>query len=182
MRMPRTATKSSETHEDRARRMVNQDPIMRDGPKLVTLAEAAAEVGISVRSSSDTTLTFAFPPNVDPQHQPVGSLVLVQMRRQKGRVGNVLMAGETRDINRDNEQIARVVALGSLAFKNREKLTAWPEGAWAAVGDFVRVPKYGKEAWIIKLPGEEEPVIFNLVRDTDVLAIVTDPLNVVHYV
>ena len=39
--------------------------------------------------------------------------------------------------------IGRVVEIGPLAFKNRETMESWPEGSWASVGDYVRVPKWG---------------------------------------
>lgn len=140
---------------------------------------------LKTAKSSDATLDWAFPKGLDPLHKPCGSYVLVQMRRQKARVGRIILSGDTRDTNRDNEQVARVVALGPLAYRIRSgaaAMTPWPEGAYCKAGDFVRVPKYGKEAWKVEVLGDEEPVIFNLIRDTDVIARVTKPLDVVNYV
>ena len=41
--------------------------------------------------------------------------------------------------------IGKVIAVGPLAFRNRETAQLWPEGAWCAVGDFIIVPKYQGE-------------------------------------
>lgn len=137
---------------------------------------------LKTTTKSEATIDWAFPQGLDAMHTPCGSYLLVQMRRQKAKAGRIFLPGETRDANRDNEQVARVVSMGPLAFRDRKTMEAWPEGAYCAEGDFVRVPKYGKEAWKVEVPGQEEPVMFNLIRDTDVIARVTDPLNVVNYV
>lgn len=154
------------------------------GPKtLITRDPSAPATPIRlVDAATEEKLAWAFPAGIDPLHAPCSSYILVQMRRQKAKVGRIHLPGESRDVNRDNEQVARVVAFGPLAYLNRDTLQPWPEGAWCAVGDFVRVPRYGKEAWRIELPGEEEPVVFNIIKDTDVIARVTDPLAVKAYV
>lgn len=82
-------------------------------------------------------------PRVNAGCSPAGNLVLVQIRQPKLRTaGGILIDGEIRKTEFDNTQVAKVVAVGALAFKDRKTLQHWPEGAWCAVGDYVRVPKY----------------------------------------
>ncbi len=116
-------------------------------------------------------------PNVDPGVKPLGSRVLVQVRRAKRKTkGGIILADEARDTEQWNTQVAKVVAIGPLAFKNRNTMQSWPEGDWVQVGSFVRAPKYGGDRFGVT--GEDgEEIIFVLVNDLDLLGIVTgDPL------
>ena len=55
-------------------------------------------------------------PNTDPGVRPFGSRVLVQFRQAKMKTkGGIILAGETRDTEVWNTQVAKVVALGPLA-------------------------------------------------------------------
>lgn len=93
------------------------------------------------------TLEDAFP-QADPALRPFGSSVIVQIRTPKlATTGGILLADETRETDQWNTQVAKVVAIGPVAFKNRETLQPWPEGAWVKPGMYVRVPKYGGDKW-----------------------------------
>ena len=117
----------------------------------------------------------AFPP-IDPGVQPFGSRVLLQIRRAKTKTkGGIILAGETRDTETWNTQVAKVVAIGPLAFHNRNTMEPWPEGSWVAVGDYVRAPKYGGDRWSVR-HGEDE-VLFVIFNDLDLVGKITgDPL------
>lgn len=130
----------------------------------------------------EQTLEDAFP-SADPQHRPYGSLVLVQSRSPKMKTaGGILLPDETRYTIQWNTQVNKVIAVGPIAFKNRDTQELWPEGAWCEVGDFVRCGKYPLDRWEVKLP-DGGFAIFGLVRDLDLLAEVTgDPLSVVAFV
>ena len=82
--------------------------------------------------------------------------------------------------------IGKVVAIGPLAFKNRDTMQPWAEGAWAELGEFVRVPRWGGDRWERKVPGadaNEEPVLFMTINDHELIARVTDnPLSFKTYV
>jgi hypothetical protein len=53
----------------------------------------------------------------------------------------------------------------------------WPEGAWCAVGDFVRSPKYGGDRWTVT--HDEEEIEFVMFNDLDILGKVTgDPTKI----
>jgi co-chaperonin GroES (HSP10) len=125
-------------------------------------------------------LSAAFP-SVEPGIEPCGSRVLLQIRTPKKYKGSVLLPDDSRDTEKWNTQVGRVINLGPLAFKNRNTLESWKEGAWTEVGDFVRFPKYGGDKWEVTGPDGEE-VLFLLVNDLDVLGRVTgDPLAIKAY-
>ena len=93
---------------------------------------------------------------------------------------------ETKETEKWQNMIGKVVALGPLAFKNRDTMQPWAEGTWAEVGDYVRVPKWGGDRWEIKVPGDDEvedPVLFMTLNDHELIAKVTgNPLSFKAYV
>lgn len=126
--------------------------------------------------TSEDALKEAFP-DADPGIQPFGSRVLVQIRTPKKKsAGGIIIDTGSRDTEKWNTQVAKVISIGPLAFKNRSTMESWPEGSWCAVGDYVRVAKYGGDRWEVPLENGETAmyVIFN---DLDIIGRVTgDPL------
>ncbi len=117
-------------------------------------------------------------PDVDAGIIPFGSRVMVQIRRAKDKTkGGIYIPEEARKTEASNTQVAKVAAIGPLAYKNRNTMDMWPEGSWCQVGDFVRTPKYGGDRWTVKHNEEEiEFVIFN---DLDIIGKVTaDPTTI----
>jgi co-chaperonin GroES (HSP10) len=130
------------------------------------------------------SLEWAFP-EVDAGVEPLGSRVLVQLRRvKKTTASGIIIAQESRDHEKYNTQIAKIIMLGPLAFKKRDTMEPWPEGVWATNNDFVRIPKYGGDRFEVEVPGEpEEPALFMLLNDHELIAKVTgDPLKFWEYV
>lgn len=131
-----------------------------------------------------TSLDQAFPP-VDPEHIPLGSLVLVQVRHALSEsAGGIIIDTETRKTERDNTQVAKVISYGPIAFCNRNTGAPWPEGAWCQPGDFVRIPKYQGERWSVNVKladGKDEAVEFALFKDIALLAKITNPLSIRSY-
>jgi co-chaperonin GroES (HSP10) len=123
------------------------------------------------------SLDEAFPP-CDPGIQPFGSRVLVQIRTPKQKTkGGIILTSETRETDAWNTQIAKVVSVGSLAFKNRTTMEAWPEGSWCQEGDYVRVPKYGGDRWTVKTTNGDDEALLVIFNDLDLVGKVTgDPL------
>jgi hypothetical protein len=77
--------------------------------------------------------------------------------------------------------VAKVIAIGPLAFKKRDSLEPWPEGNWIEVGDYVRMPKWGGDRWEVPYghPDEGSTALFSVFNDHEVIAKVTgDPLKV----
>jgi co-chaperonin GroES (HSP10) len=130
--------------------------------------------------STPTTLELAFP-EVDPGVRPFGSRVLVQIRSpRKATRGGLILPDETKDTERWNTQVAKVIALGPVAFKNRTTLQPWPEGDWARPGAFVRVPKYGGDRWEVSYgPADDDKALFVIFDDLNLVGEVTgDPLAI----
>ncbi len=117
-------------------------------------------------------------PACDPGVQPFGSRVLVQIRTPKRKTaGGIILTSETRETDAWNTQIAKVIAMGELAFRNRTTMERWPEGNWCEVGDFVRVPKYGGDRWTVKTTDGEDEALLVIFNDLDLTGKVTgDPL------
>jgi len=131
-----------------------------------------------VSMTSEDALAEAFP-DVDPGVQPFGSRVLVQIRTPRRITkGGIILSSETQDTEKWNTQVAKVISVGPLAFKNRDTQQSWPEGAWCTAGDFVRVPKYGGDRWEVPV-NKNDSAMFVIFNDLDVIGQVTgDPLAV----
>ena len=131
-------------------------------------------------------LKWAFP-DVSPGQKPFGGRVVVQLRRiKKTTASKIILVAETKETEKWQNMIGKVVEVGPLAFKNRDTMQSWPEGSWAEVGDYVRVPKWGGDRWEREVPGEEgneDPVLFMTINDHELIAKVTDdPLSFKAYV
>lgn len=133
-------------------------------------------------------------PLVDPGLRPFGNLVLCQIRKAKSRTaGGIDIPDEALATEQYNTQVAKVLAIGPIAFKNRNTGEMWPEGAWAKPGMFVRVAKYQGDRWVkqfqrrgVDHAGREQDVTdevtFVLFKDLALLGEFTeDPLAVRAY-
>jgi co-chaperonin GroES (HSP10) len=118
-------------------------------------------------------------PVADPGITPFGSRVLVQIRSPKTKTASgIILDNGSRDTEKWNTQVAKVVSVGSLAFKNRNSMESWPEGSWCGPGDYVRVAKYGGDRWEVPLPNGES-ALFVIFNDLDIIGQVTgDPLAI----
>jgi co-chaperonin GroES (HSP10) len=130
----------------------------------------------------DQTLEEAFP-IVDPLMAPYGARVLVQLRavKEKTTTSGIVLVEETREAEKWNTMIGKVIAIGPLAFRKRESMEPWPEGAWAQVGDFVRVPKWGGDRWEIDFEqgANKGKALFTFFNDHELIGKVTgDPLAI----
>lgn len=121
-------------------------------------------------------------PAVDPGAKPLGARILVQLRRTKKTVtsAGIVLVQETKETEKWQNMVAKVIAIGPLAFKKRDTMEPWPEGSWCEVGDYLRVPKWGGDRWEVPVPGEddtEDPALFMVLNDHEVIAKLTgDPL------
>ena len=144
---------------------------------------ATFEASYDVPSQSD--LDWAFP-NVASGMEPFGGRIIVQLRRIKKKSERIVLVQETKENEKWNNMIGKVIAVGPLAYKNRDTMQSWPEGSWAQVGDYVRVPKWGGDRWEIKVPNgndEDDPVLFMTLNDHELIAkVVANPLSFKAYV
>lgn len=135
----------------------------------------------STVAGDSADLREAFPA-VDPGAIPLGARVLVQLRRTKKTVtsAGIILVSETKETEKWQNMVAKVIALGPLAFKKRDTMEPWVEGIWCEVGDFLRVPKWGGDRWEVPVPGadpEDDPALFMVLNDHEVIAKLTgDPL------
>ena len=144
--------------------------------------QVVALIAGTQEASDPAELAWAFP-EVNAGQAPFGGRVIVQLRRVKKTVngGRIILVAETKESEKWNNMIGKVICVGPLAFKNRETMASWPEGSWAEVGDYVRVPRWGGDRWERAVPGEdagEDPVLFMTINDHELIAKVTDdPLS-----
>jgi co-chaperonin GroES (HSP10) len=117
-----------------------------------------------------STLQDAFP-EVSPGVYPMGARVLVQLRtvREKTASGIVLVE-DTKVFNKSTTQMAKVVWLGPIAYRNRDNGNQWPEGVWCRPGEYVRIPKFGGDRFERKIPGTEDTAVFCIFSDHEIIA------------
>ena len=121
---------------------------------------------------SAAKLEEAFP-DVTPGVKPLGARVLVQLRTVRAKtVSGIVLVDDTRDFNKANTQLGKVIALGPIAFCNRETGKTWNEGVWAEPGQFVRIPKYGGDRFSRRIPDSEDEAVFCILSDHELIACV----------
>ena len=134
-------------------------------------------------ASNEAEMAWAFP-SVDPGAKPLGGRILVQLRRSKKATtaSGIILVEETKETEKWQNMVAKVILIGPLAFRHRDTMASWPEGSWCSVGDYIRVPKWGGDRWEVKVPGEdshEASALFMVLNDHEVIAQLTgDPLKV----
>jgi co-chaperonin GroES (HSP10) len=131
-----------------------------------------------VAQTYEDAIAEAFPA-VAAGIQPFGSRVLVQIRTPKRKTaGGIILDTGTRDTEKWNTQVAKVISHGPVAYRNRNNLEPWPEGSWAHPGEFVRVPKYGGDRWEVAI-NNNDAALFVIFNDLDIIGKVQgDPLAI----
>lgn len=142
---------------------------------------------VMLAGGENTDLATKYFPEVDPGVRPFGSRVLVQIRAAKSvSKGGIIFTDNTKDTERDNTQVAKVLSVGPLAYKNRNSMQDWAEGQWCQAGEYVFVPKYGGVRFERKLPagveGFDEFVQFAIIDDLNVIGAVDDPFNLKSFI
>lgn len=120
-------------------------------------------------------------PKMEPGIEPFGSRVLVQVRRVRTRrKSGLYMTKEATDTQLDNTCVAKVIAVGPLAYKNRNTMENWAEGSWCKAGEYVFVPKYGGLRWERAYKVDDDyidKVQFAIFDDLNITGSVKDALN-----
>ena len=112
-------------------------------------------------------------PEVEPGATPCGNQILVQYRTLKTKTsGGIALLQDTQDFNNGTTQVARIVKIGQIAFKDRGTGADWVEGAWAKVGDVVITPRWGGFRFEIPIPGTDDVAIFATFEDFNVKLVV----------
>ena len=110
-------------------------------------------------------------PQVSPGLTPLGARVIIQLRTFIERTeSGIVLPEDTKEFNKANTQLGRIVSLGAIAFRNRDTGVIWREGVWARPGDFVRVPKWGGDRFERTIPGTKNKAIFCIFSDHEIIA------------
>ena len=122
---------------------------------------------------SDREIAEMFP-DIDPEFRPHGHRVIVQIRRVVAKSsGGIILSSSTKETEAYNNTIAKLIAVGPLAFKNRGTGEPWPEGVWASVGEYVKVPRWGGDRWTVDLNDGLEPIMLAVLSDGDLIGTYT---------
>lgn len=148
--------------------------------------KALPHIVAAVRNSADyrnNPEVLARFPEVSPSVLPTGARILVQLMSHNTKTASgIVLVEETKETEKWNMQVARVIAVGELAFCNRETGRPWLEGMWAEPGDFVIVPRWGGNRRTVKGPDGME-VYFATVNDHEVIErVYGNPLNLDSYI
>lgn len=114
-------------------------------------------------------------PEVDPGLTPFGTRVLVQLRLTSTKTASgIVLVDDTKKFNNENTVLCRVVALGELAFRNRDTGQRWPEGVWASPGDIVAIPQWGGFRFKRLAPETGEEIRFAILQDHELVCGIRD--------
>jgi co-chaperonin GroES (HSP10) len=134
---------------------------------------------VALNQSGDEEEKFF--PSVNPGIKPFGSRVLVQIRRVRTkRKSGIIITKQTTETILDNTCVAKVIAVGPLAYKNRNTMEPWSEGTWCEAGEYVFVPKYGGLRWEKPYKVDDsysDTIQFAIFDDLNITGSVEDPLN-----
>lgn len=112
-------------------------------------------------------------PEVEPGATPCGNQILVQYRTLKSKTsGGIALIPDTQDFNNGNTQVAKLIKIGHIAFRNRTSGEEWKEGAWAKVGDIVITPRWGGFRFEVPIPDSDDVAIFATFEDFNVKLVV----------
>jgi len=118
---------------------------------------------------SDRELADLFP-HIDTEFEPFGHRVVVQLRRVVEKTASgIIISNGTKETEAYNGQVGLLLKVGPLAFKNRTTAEPWPEGVWAAVGDYVKVPRWGGDRWTVDLRDGMAPISIAVLSDSDLI-------------
>jgi len=117
-------------------------------------------------------------PEVDPGVVPYGTRVLIQLRTVSEKTeGGIVLVEDTRDFNKENTLIGKVLGHGELAYRNRDTGSRWPEGAWCMPGDVVMCPKWGGLRFERPIPGTNDRAKFAILQDHEVICGIREGFN-----
>jgi len=142
-----------------------------------------AQAVMLVKDGSSTDKEENLFPEINAGIRPFGSRVLVQIRRAKTiSRGGIILPEITKDTELDNTCVAKVLAVGPLAYKNRNTLEPWSEGVWCTKGQYVFVPKYGGIRWERTFKDSnsdlDQKVQFAIFDDLSIVGDVEDPFEI----
>ena len=104
--------------------------------------------------------------------QPTGWRILILPFKMKEKTkGGIFMGQDTLERQQVASQCGNVLAVGSHAYKDKDR---FPNGPWCKVGDWVMFARYAGSR--IKIEGGE----VRLLNDDEVLATIKNPEDILH--
>lgn len=108
-------------------------------------------------------------PDVDPCLKPVGGRVLVQIQKvPEVTKGGVWRPQQALDADQGVMDVAKVIAVGDMAFRDKDTGKPRPGAPWYEPGQLVIIPRHGG------LRRQHKGIPFALFFDDDILGVVTD--------
>jgi len=102
--------------------------------------------------------------------QPQGWKLLIEKPKPKEKTdGGILLPDQAIEAENYLSICAKLVAVGPMAWKDRETGKPWSSGAWAKVGDWIIVPKFTQFRMDIQ---DKE---YRFINDDEIIAVVQDP-------
>lgn len=136
-----------------------------DKPQAIDISEAYVK---EEERSLDPKLLSASA--LERMPQPSGWRILILPYRGSGKTkGGILMADETIERNSLATVVGYVLAVGPLAYADKDK---FPSGPWCKKGDWVMIGRYAGTRF--RIEGGEVRII----NDDEVIATVLDPADV----
>lgn len=141
------------------------EPDSKNKPKAVDITEAYVK---EEDRSLDPSLLSASA--LDRMPKPSGWRILILPYKGSGKTkGGVLMADETIERNSLATVVGYVLAVGPLAYQDKDK---FPTGPWCKKGDWVMIGRYAGTRF--RIEGGEVRII----NDDEVIATILDPADV----
>ncbi len=125
------------------------------------------------------TIDEAFPP-VSVDFEPTLNRVLVQLREPRKKVGSIIIGDDTADASRETTSIAKILAIGPLAFRKTGRGADWMnEDNMPKPGDYIAITKFVGNRYRVKpTSGNAKEANLCVLDDTQIIGVrVIDPLN-----
>lgn len=112
-------------------------------------------------------------PQADPGIRPTGPYLLCQEYRKPAvSKGGIILTAETQDFLQAVSCVGLVIAVGPGCYRSPDGIP-WAEGAWCQPGDYVGLPKFSDEKWVVKNDSGEHAV-FRLVPHDAIRGVFTN--------
>ena len=102
--------------------------------------------------------------------EPRGFKLLIEKPKPKDKTeGGILLPDQAIEAENYLSICAKLIAVGPLAWRNRETGERWKGGAWAKEGDWVIVPKFTQ--FKMEIDNKE----YRFINDDEIIAVISDP-------
>jgi len=108
--------------------------------------------------------------------EPRGFKLLIEKPKPKDKTdGGILLPDQAIEAENYLSICAKLIAVGPLAWRDRETGERWKGGAWAEIGDWIIVPKFTQ--FRMEIDDKE----YRFINDDEIIAVVSDPTAIKVY-